>query len=286
MSNWLSSLEEDNKKLRCEAKALKNTLRLANTYRRLAQANSVVLNNFGEPGFCSLSNAYNQDSKRFSKTNRKDQPSPYFLYNKENSACANTSVPLKPRNTQPSPYINTEALKNTEKGPTRIIPAKKKPKKKLLSSKNQSKSAYGLINSSKPNKTTVNIEPDRNLIDSFESYYESEEENITKTGKCKLSYAKYKKNHEKGSRRHKKNQSTSTLNPLNAPEKLQNSKNCKKSILKLIKYKTSRSPMTTKRSINYLSNIFHIKNQNCEDCDKLLANGLPSTYCKKHKLKD
>jgi len=42
------------------------------------------------------------------------------------------------------------------------------------------------------------------LIDSFQSYYESEEENLSKFGKCELSYVEYKKDHEKGSRRREK----------------------------------------------------------------------------------
>jgi hypothetical protein len=45
---------------------------------------------------------------------------------------------------------------------------------------------------------------DRTLQDSFESYYESEEENLSHKGKCQLSFAEYKQDHQKGTRRKEK----------------------------------------------------------------------------------
>ena len=45
---------------------------------------------------------------------------------------------------------------------------------------------------------------ERSLIESFESYYESEEENIDRQGHTELSYQTYKEEHQKGSRRREK----------------------------------------------------------------------------------
>ena len=53
-------------------------------------------------------------------------------------------------------------------------------------------------------KVSNREQKDRSLIESFESYYESEEENIEKLGKTQLSYQIYKESHEKGSRRREK----------------------------------------------------------------------------------
>ena len=48
------------------------------------------------------------------------------------------------------------------------------------------------------------VDQERGLLESFESYYESEEENLEKAGKCELSYAQYKNFHVRGSRRNSK----------------------------------------------------------------------------------
>ncbi|CAG9314418.1 unnamed protein product [Blepharisma stoltei] len=50
-----------------------------------------------------------------------------------------------------------------------------------------------------------NEEIGRTLKDSFDSYYESEKENLDNEGKCELSYAVYENNHQKGSRRRERN---------------------------------------------------------------------------------
>lgn len=50
-------------------------------------------------------------------------------------------------------------------------------------------------------KAAVMPSQNRTLEDSFESYYESEEENISRDGKAQLSFVEYKLDHEKGTRR-------------------------------------------------------------------------------------
>ncbi|CAG9310542.1 unnamed protein product [Blepharisma stoltei] len=54
-------------------------------------------------------------------------------------------------------------------------------------------------------KKFKNKNPERALKDSFDSYYESEQENLDKSGKCELSFHDYEKDHERGSRRKERN---------------------------------------------------------------------------------
>lgn len=113
-------------------------------------------------------------------------------------------------------------------------------------------------------------EGERPLLESFESYYESEEENIEKNGKCELSYLAYKVNHARGSRRNSRHSQISDLSL--ATPKTSFSGNI------------SRFRRSSVKSSSVLDEILNIKAKNCEKCDELLYKGLPSNRCRKHNL--
>lgn len=118
-------------------------------------------------------------------------------------------------------------------------------------------------------RNTINF--DRELLESFESYYESEEENIAKTGKCKISYIEHKLKKPELCKKTRK-----FLSECEFPD-FPIEKNCGKPIKK----KTGGSSHREK------SRDFPLfKQHNCKNCDFFLAKGLPSTSCKKHQLAD
>jgi hypothetical protein len=133
---------------------------------------------------------------------------------------------------------------------------------------NQEKPPARFFPSRKPAQSENFFLDERGLLDSFESYYESEEENLDKNGKVELSYLQYKRNHEKGSRRRSKVQET-----------LENKEEEK------VKEKTRKISGNRKRSFK-ISNIsvedLVFRKANCRICDQFLHQGLSSTKCRKH----
>ena len=122
----------------------------------------------------------------------------------------------------------------------------------------------------KAEKKIVCPEPERPLLESFESYYESEEENIDKSGKCELSYLAYKVNHTRGSRRNSRHSQISDLS-LSTP-KTSFSGNI------------GKSRRSSVKSTSTLDAILNNRPKNCGVCDELLYKGLPSNRCRKHNL--
>lgn len=134
-------------------------------------------------------------------------------------------------------------------------------------------SAWGQVPLIKHQKKILSFqepEIERPLLESFESYYESEEENIEKNGKCELSYLAYKTNHARGSRRNSRFTQISE-NSTHTP---------KTSFFSDITKKSRRS--SVKSSV--FDEILNGKQKNCEICDKLLYKGLPSSKCRKHSI--
>lgn len=112
-------------------------------------------------------------------------------------------------------------------------------------------------------------EIERPLLESFESYYESEEENLEKNGKCELSYLAYKVNHARGSRRNSRFTQVSDYST-HSPK------------LSIFSHKIKSRKSSVKSSV--LDEILNGKQKNCEICDKLLYKGLPSSKCRKHNI--
>lgn len=110
-----------------------------------------------------------------------------------------------------------------------------------------------------PKKIKSSLNQERNLKDSFDSYYESEQENLDKSGRCELSFQDYDNDHEKGSRRKERNLLTEIETLRNENSSLRNK--LKTSFTKLdkenkaittdrstSKYKTSRSNLESDRA--------------------------------------
>ena len=158
------------------------------------------------------------------------------------------------------------------------------------------KNSENLSNSEPKQKVSSNKDPkQRTLQDSFQSYYESEEENIEKFGKCELSYIKYREDHDKGSRRREKK----------LFEEIQNLKNENSSLKSKIKDLCSKEKNEPKRpkgattrgrshsrssqNVPYLKkcsvSLISLRKKYCKMCDALLSKGFSTSFCKKHGVK-
>jgi hypothetical protein len=130
----------------------------------------------------------------------------------------------------------------------------------------------------------------RRLIDSFESYYESEEENLAKFGKCELSYIKYSEDHKKGSRRREKIM-LEEIESLRRENSLLKSKIQSVSNKKTLKSTTTRgrtcSRISQKSSyMRSCRSLMSTRKKHCKKCDALLSKGFSTTLCIKHGPKN
>ena len=309
MSNWLQSLQNDNFKLKAEAKLLKESLKLASRYKYLRRNTNDI-----KEKIQSLTNGKNNKLLNHStQLLSKELYNPYKNSDKENIRDAkilqkNKELEKNSENTSKnfqSFEKSTKNLQNFEKSTTnpensnlknsKIISKNKKKSDSLnfsmqKPSKNRKNLKNSLINAEyqkKPSKSenfldsnlkspqfTKKNNPERSLLDSLNSYYESEEENLDKNGKCELSYKKYKKYHEKGTRRRTK--SNLSLNSKNDQVKFFNF---------LKKQQKSRNSLSLRKN-SEICEIFKDKQENCSRCDYLLHEGYSSINCNKHTLKD
>jgi hypothetical protein len=146
------------------------------------------------------------------------------------------------------------------------------------------------------------LSPFRTLKDSFDSYYDSEEENLDRIGKCELSFMEYQQV-PKGERRKERSLSKWVEELKQENEELkQKLENRKVPKLKISKRKkssrrstsrgslpttpNSRSSRRSKRSMHLLFNKSpsnrHI---HCKICTQLLAKGYSTWFCSKHGKK-
>jgi regulator of replication initiation timing len=130
------------------------------------------------------------------------------------------------------------------------------------------------------------------LLDSFQSYYESEEENLSKFGKCELSYIEYKKDHEKGARRkeRKMQEEIEELRKENSELKLRLQKFGLKTkeksgpALSVTPRKRSSSRISQK-SFRTCRSSNSFRRKPCLKCVSLLAKGFSTAHCNKHRFK-
>jgi hypothetical protein len=118
----------------------------------------------------------------------------------------------------------------------------------------------------------------RTMKDSFESYYNSERENIEEQGKPELSFEDYEKAHNKGERRLNRSlaaqikqlrcENTRLKDMLNRTEK-QGERGTK--VGENTWKRSERSPLGYTRGRGH-----------CEGCDFLLSRGLSTTRCRRH----
>lgn len=137
----------------------------------------------------------------------------------------------------------------------------------------------------------------RPLMESFESYYQSEEDNLSKYGKCELSYIDYRKDHEIGSRRRerKMQEQIEGLKKENFILKLKIKKFCEnnsndkknKKVQAVSARGRSYSRSTNRKSSANRSCIsaISLRRKPCKLCTALLHKGLPTSFCRKHAKK-
>lgn len=131
---------------------------------------------------------------------------------------------------------------------------------------------------------------ERPLADSFQSFYESEQENIENSGKAQLSYQQYKEEHQKGSRRRNmllqlqilQNENSELNNKLTSLARSRTAK----SVTPLRKSPALRTPKgatRTPRSVSVSScSVTPRRNKHCKFCDVLLSRGYSTRGCTKH----
>ena len=151
----------------------------------------------------------------------------------------------------------------------------------------------------------------RPLKESFDSYYESEEENISQFGKCELSYKEYREDHEAGARRQKRQmlEEIENLRKENSVLKCKIQELAKNSNGNIIKSNIKRTQFssargrTCSRSSNRSNNVHRstsirsnnmrrscaslisLRKKYCKKCDALLSKGFSTSLCGKHGSK-
>lgn len=131
----------------------------------------------------------------------------------------------------------------------------------------------------------------KKLVDSLQSYYESEQPNLQITGKCKQNYINFKLNYAK-SKKTKKNRLKREIRSLKKQncclkEQIRSlsNKKCKsnKSLTPNARWASRNSPANTGRYKQCDSSQTYRKP--CVECTDLLACGLSSGHCIEHKWK-
>lgn len=288
MSNHVKNLHDQNSRLRNEIKKLRNSIRDLSTSSRqdadLKNKESNLTKSQKENILNDLKTQINKAQNTSTASNWKKLPPTW-----------------KPSSSNNSEEVSVRAGKEVQENLKKI--------EKL--------SGFGNSGQVKFNENSKNTHLHSRLIDSFQSYYESEEENLNKFGRCELSYAEYKKGHEKGSRRKEKVMAEEIemlrKENSNLKEKLQKAVRSKvvktedigkqtkiKTIIntksirnlanqgKLIKnaYSVTPRPRSSSRlsakSFRTSSSFLSSRRKHCRMCTALLAKGFSTAHCTKH----
>ena len=113
----------------------------------------------------------------------------------------------------------------------------------------------------------------RTMKDSFESYYNSERENIEINGKPELSFEEYQREHSKGERRKNRDLSSQIKRLKSENERLRN-------VLEKTEKRGKRGRKTCRMPCRVPSRT--PPRSSCHGCDFLLSRGLSSTRCRLH----
>ena len=176
MQTTVKTLHEKNIRLRNEIQNLKSSLRELNSSSRARQFSSVIT-----PKSPNLSKSKKENLIQ----NLKQQIQNMQPSNPSKSRSPKPLQESKWKNLPPSGKIYSSS-NNSERFSMRASKALQENLKKIEK-----------VNESQKE----NEKSHQRLVDSFQSYYESEEENLEKFGKCQFSYIEYKKEHEQGARR-------------------------------------------------------------------------------------
>lgn len=165
-----------------------------------------------------------------------------------------------------------------------------KPQDTNITPKSATKSPANNENSKKIQfSSPVFSKEHKKLVDSLQSYYESEKPNLQITGKCKQNYINYKLNYSK-CKKNKKNRLKREIRSLKKQncclkEKIQSLSSKKnkpnKSLTPNARWASRNSPNNTGRFKQCESSQTYRKP--CVECTDLLAYGLSSGHCIEHK---
>lgn len=288
MSKWINSLHQENSRIRDEIKKLKGSLRDVNCRIRSRSPG----NSEGGSKTPILTLA---DRQNISTSVKKQLENGIFIPAKlpsrkesvsKNSAKAlecylENAISSKIKKLGKNIDKTTENLQkpkvfhdSSNIASNRVLENFKKLKKKKLEEAGKQKT--------KP----------RTLKDSFESYYESEEENIEKFGKCELSYVKYREEHEAGTRRkeRKMHEEIENLRNENSLLKGKIKELCKEKAKfvngpkgKSARGRTcSRTSQRSEKMRRSCASLSVLRRKYCKKCDALLSKGFSTSHCVKH----
>ncbi|OMJ82518.1 hypothetical protein SteCoe_16738 [Stentor coeruleus] len=268
MSNWLECLKNENTKLKKEAKTLRDNLKLVKEYNYLKRKKELLLSRVSY----GSSNDFSNRPTETSQTHRKTKSS---TRDKENLVSKSTK----------STKGKSFNLKVCEDCISKIFEC---PKERLLLNGLYKPRTSSRAEGIKDNNVDVAVfkEQERDLLESFESYYQSEEENIDKNGKCELDYILYKSNHIRGSRREQRSKESLTQMftesnhgelPARCTRTEVSTRSLKNPSLK------SQSLHPTKPT-KLLRSLFSQRKNPCKTCDFLLSQGYKTTLCSKHAI--
>lgn len=289
MSNHVKSLHDQNSRLRNEIKRLRNSIR-------------------------DLSNSARQDSDCKNKESNLTKSQKENILNDLKNQITQAKNPNKASNWKklPPTWKPSSSSNNSEQVSVRAGKEVQENLKKI-----EKLSGFGNSGKFKISENCKNVDLHSRLIDSFQSYYESEEENLNKFGKCELSYAEYKKDHEKGSRRKEKVMAEEIemlrKENSNLKEKLQkvvrgkigktadvgkitkikdviNTKSIRsfphQGIILKTAYSVTPRPRSSSRlsgkSFRTSSSFLSSRRKHCRKCTALLAKGFSTVHCTKH----
>lgn len=271
MQSTVKTLHEKNIRLRNEIQNLKSSLRELNSSSRASQFSSAIT-----------------------------PKSPILSKSKKENLIQNLKQQIE--NIQSSKPSKSRSPKPLQESKWKNLP----PTGKIYSSSNNSErfsmrtSKAAQENIKKIEKLNESYKNNENshkrLVDSFQSYYESEEENLEKFGKCQFSYIEYKKEHEQGARRRdrKMQEEIEKLRQENSELKLKLAKvfdrnhvvreKSAKSVTPR-RRSTSRTSNKTEKSFRTCRSFNSFRRKHCVKCTALLAKGFSTSHCNKHKNK-
>lgn len=268
MSNWLDCLKNENTKLKKEAKTLRDNLKLVKEYNYLKRKKEILLSRVSY----GSSNDFSDRPTETSQTHRKAKSS---TRDKENLRSKNIN----------SAKGKTFKLKVCQDCISKILEC---PKERLLVNELYKPRVNSRAKGIKDNSVDVVVfkEQERNLLESFESYYQSEEENIDKNGKCELDYILYKSNHIRGSRREQRSKGSLTqmFTESNQTELATRCTRTEASARSLKNSSLKSQSLHPSEPTKILRSLFSQRKNPCKTCDFLLNQGNKTTLCSKHSI--
>ena len=287
------ALKKENTKLKTELQSLKKIFKLAVEFKQANEVKNKIREKITGAAKFEIPGTYKKSATSCSGRECKNIKD--AKQNKENIYEDKSSVQKTTERKLIRNYLNPEKIqKRSTKGLSNHqtsnqhnlsnckIHTNSRPVTSRIKSKSQS--FQGI--SSKTNPETNNIISERGLLDSLESYYESEEGNIIETGKCKNSYINHKLNKGNFSKEKKKFLSECDLTFFSKQLDDSNMERNYKDLNAIIRKKIKGSSLSHRSNSSFKADPLGIRQKNCSSCDYFLSQGLSSKLCKKHSIEN